>query len=82
MSHPEWASIGTPETRTIEECSELIQALCKAQRFGWFNFHPDFPDRTNLSDVMGEMDDVVEAIEKLEVHLRQIRFEHYKGGSK
>lgn len=56
MSHPQYKDIGSPVTRVIEECSELTQALCKADRFGWFNFHPDRPTSTNMDDVFREMD--------------------------
>ncbi|MEW6314314.1 MAG: hypothetical protein AB1513_09795 [Pseudomonadota bacterium] len=76
MSHPKYKNVGSPVTRLIEECAELQQALCKAERFGWFNFHPDRPDRSNMDDVKSEMDDVVEAIERLQVEMRQLSHEH------
>lgn len=78
MSHPQYKDIGSPVTRMIEECSELTQALCKADRFGWFNFHPDHPNDTNLDDVRREMDDVLEAMNKLDIHLRELMFERFK----
>lgn len=78
MSHPQYKNIGSPETRMIEECSELTQALCKATRFGWFNFHPDRPNETNLDDVRREMDDVLEAMNKLDIHLRELTYERFK----
>ena len=44
MSNEKYKNIGTPEQRLIEECSELIKVVCKAQRFGWDEAHPDnFP---------------------------------------
>lgn len=78
MSDPKYQNIGSPSTKVIEECSELIKAICKADRFGWFNHHPDRPERLNVDDVLSEMDDVVEACERLEVSLRQLTFEYYK----
>ena len=78
MSDPKYKEIGTPETKVIEECSELIQALCKAGRFGWFNYHPDNPSSTNMDDVFREMDDVLEAMNRLDIHLRELRFERFK----
>lgn len=73
VSDPAYRDIGSVVIRVIEECAELQQALCKAERFGWFNGHPDYPTRTNLDDVKSEMDDVVGAIERLEEHLRDIK---------
>ena len=58
--------------RVVEECSELIQALCKAERFGWFNFHPDRPSSTNMDDVLSEMVDVRETINTLDAHIQEL----------
>ena len=69
MSHPDYKHAGTPVTRLIEACAELTQALW-AERFGWFNYHPDTPSRTNMDDVKAEMSDVVEAIERVEQLMR------------
>ena len=33
-------------TETIEESSEIIQVLCKLQKFGFYDFHPDDKDKT------------------------------------
>lgn len=81
MSHPKFRHIGSPMTRLIEECAELQQALCKADRFGWFNYHPDRPDRTNMDDVKSEMDDVVEAMERMQECMRQLKHEHFSGAT-
>ena len=82
MSDPKYKNIGSPVTKLIEECSELIQSLCKADRFGWFNHHPDRPDATNISEVRAEMDDVVEACGELEKKLIDIQHEYYKAINK
>lgn len=74
MFEPTVTELGSRQGKVIEECSELIQALCKADRFGWFNHHPDRPSKTNLDEVRAEMSDVVEAIERLEVTFRQMGF--------
>ncbi len=77
MSHPDYKNVGSPEAKVIEEVGELLQAMMKADRFGWFNHHPERPGRTNMDDVKYEMNDVVEAIEALEVKMRQARLEHF-----
>lgn|GEM_PF-3340062 len=74
MIDPKFIELYTRQRKVIEECSELIQAICKADRFGWFNYHPDRPRVTNLTHVRDEMDDVVEAIASLEVELIQLNF--------
>lgn len=79
MSHPEYAHIGRPITRVIEECAELQKALCKVERFGWFNHHPERPERANIEEVATEMDDVVEAIERLKEEMHQIRHDASSG---
>ena len=65
MSHPDYKNIGSPSIRLIEECGELIKAVCKAERFGWNNWHPDNPQQTNFDDVIVEYSDVKEAMESL-----------------
>lgn len=74
MSDPRYKHIGNPVDKLIEECAELQLALCKAKRFGWWNFHPDRPGTSNLEDVKREMDDVVEAIERLSEDMRHPHF--------
>lgn len=77
MSHPDYKSIGKPPARLIEECSELIHALCKAERFGWFDRHP-ITGALNIDYVKSEMADVIEAMERVEVEMRQMVHDHYK----
>lgn len=71
MSDPDYVHIGSRETKLIEECSELIKILCKVDRFGWFSCHPESPDETNLSKVLAEMADVIEAINMLMSELKE-----------
>ena len=80
MSHTQYSHIGEPEDRLVEEVGELLQAISKARRFGWFQYHPDTPYQNNMDDVRSEMEDVVEAMEKLEVKMREMRNTYYPEG--
>lgn len=46
----------------MEECAELTQEICKAMRFGLYNFHPKEPGVTNKDRILREMKDVEDAI--------------------
>ena len=74
MSDPRFANIGSPSIKVIEECSELIQAICKAERFGYLNHHPDRPNKTNRDEIKAKMDDVIESFNRLETVLNFIGF--------
>lgn len=68
----------SPMSRAIEECAELIQALIKVERFGWFNYHPLDVDRTtNMELVRREADDVRNALDRLDNHMRDVAYNHY-----
>ncbi len=99
MSHPDFKHIGSPAVRLIEECGELIKAICKAERFGYDGFHPDawlcrskpknkWCDRngpggfmghtcgkpkTNLLDILDEIEDVTNAMGEFKFKWRRGR---------
>lgn len=77
MSDPRFENIGSPIVKLIEELSELIQELCKADRFGWTNYHPKEPYLTNRERVEKEWRDVLRAKERLNQAL-----ENNQGGAK
>lgn len=52
-----------------EECAELIQAICKANRFGINNYHPDTPNTSNIGKVINEMADVAALIDYVKTEL-------------
>lgn len=65
-----YKNIGTPTIIVIEECSELIHILCKTERFGIDNYHPEDVQMTpNRTLIQLEIDDVREALNKLEKFL-------------
>lgn len=66
MSHPDFKKMGSPEDRVIEECAEMIQAIVKAKRFGWKNYHPDRNWTNNAVEALEEIKDVREALNELE----------------
>ena len=73
MSHEKYKHIGTPLAKAVEECAEFIHMACKIDRFGWYGYHPDDPKETpNIYLLKREMDDVVEAFEKLEKHMKKL----------
>ena len=57
---------GKVSIRVIEECSELTRAICKAERFGYNNHHPDHPDLFNWMDIQSEIADVRRVIDEFE----------------
>lgn len=77
MTDPKYKSTGAVDCRVIEECSELIMAICKANRFGLFSHHPDRPESSNWDEILREIDDVVESCEALEVWIRDLKYNFY-----
>jgi hypothetical protein len=83
MSHHKYKNIGSPLTKVVEECSEVIQIACKIDRFGWFNSHPNDSLKTpNMDLLKREMDDVIEAFERLEKHMKVLQQQYYKEDNK
>jgi hypothetical protein len=76
MSHPEFENVGNtdPANRVIEESSELILAIAKAHRFGWFSTYHGV---TNLQTVRSEIHDCIIQFGRLEELLKQYEAEYY-----
>lgn len=72
MSHPEYSHIGQPDDRVIEECSELIQAICKARRFGLDSCFPGKSSPNNMQQILLEMEDTMSAIIKYKDYLKSL----------
>lgn len=53
-----YEAFGSPEDKVIEECSEVIKAICKGKRFGWLNYHPNRPELCNAKEALNEIDDL------------------------
>jgi len=58
MAHPEYKSIGSIEDRVVEEIGEVLQAMSKAKRFGYKNYHPDRPYSDNTRELLLEIVDL------------------------
>lgn len=54
----QFKAFGSPQDGVIEECAELIKAICKAERFGYRNYHPSSPGICNAQEIVNEIDDV------------------------
>lgn len=66
MSNPLFRHIGHPAIRLMEECGELIQAVAKAERFGYRDWHPDTPNASNILKIRNEFKDVAATMKELE----------------
>lgn len=78
MSHPEYDHYGTPPLKVIEECSELIMAISKAERFGYLNHNPSTPSVSNLTNILSEVEDVKRVLVFLEEYLKQYSIKEKK----
>ena len=65
----EYKKCGSVETRVIEECSEVIHILCKIDRFGYDNYHPENPRSSNKELLIGEILDLKTVLQELEHEL-------------
>ncbi len=72
MSSNIYKKIGSVEDRVQEECAELIQAISKVKRFGWWR-HPTKGGLYNFEEVEREINDVELSIKELKEKLNNIR---------
>jgi len=61
MSNPLFENIGSRKDKLIEEIGELLQAIGKGERFGWFNRNPLKDSPTNFENMLMEWEDVKKA---------------------
>jgi len=59
MSHKDYKNIGGLQDKLLEEVGEVFKALGKARRFGYFNWHPDRPESTNIKELYDEINDLL-----------------------
>lgn len=64
MVNEKYRNTGCVYDRAIEECSELIQAITKAKRFGLYNKHPD-TGIANRESIFAEIYDVEMVVSEL-----------------
>lgn len=66
MSDPKYKNIGPPAIRVMEECAELIQAVAKAERFGYRSHNPSKqPFLSNIIAIQDEWRDLQSAFAEL-----------------
>lgn len=56
--------IGDADDLVIEECSELIHAICKIKRFGLQGADPKIPNICNAQLALNEISDLYQRIEE------------------
>ncbi len=66
----QFEAFGAPQDGLIEECAEVIKAICKAERFGYRNYHPDNPKACNAEDILNEINDLERRINELKPILK------------
>ena len=71
--HKEFIKYGTPAIKLIEECTELIQAICKGERFGYDDRNPNIKNSlTNRDNIYEEIIDVENAISNFKLFLSEL----------
>jgi hypothetical protein len=69
--NPKYKDIGGPVINFVEECSEVIKAACKGERFGWDSYSPyDMYGETNLDCLKAEWEDVNIRYQELLSHIK------------
>jgi NTP pyrophosphatase (non-canonical NTP hydrolase) len=82
--NPKYKDIGKPRDKLVEEIGEVLQALSKAERFGYFNCNPEpinniQTNQTNLEHLVDELGDLEIAIQGLRADLwRRVKAAVYK----
>lgn len=66
------------EDKVIEECAEVIHAIQKAKRFGYFTYHPDRQKSCNMVELQKELGDLLDAMSILSTKLKDIRLAYFK----
>ncbi len=75
-----YEAMGNIDDKVIEECSEVIHAICKAKRFGIEDWHPNTPKICNARLILNEIDDLKRRLNAYEPFLKILaeRFEEVK----
>ena len=62
----------TWENKVLEECGEVIQAICKGKRFGKTVRHPK-TNELNVDEILTEMEDLEVALYEYRQELEKLR---------
>ena len=69
----DYIGIGDEEDKAIEEMGELLQAIGKGKRFGWYASHPDRIESDNIIEARSEIKDVQLALINLDDYLKMLQ---------
>ncbi len=68
-----YEKIGPREIHLLEEFAEVQKIICKAIRFGWWDYNPYDPGKeTNVAKIKRELDDVEKRIKEVRVLIATI----------